>query len=381
MRSSSSERGGAVAAPHVPFYDLAALTAEVRPALDAATRRVLDRGWYVLGEEVDAFEREFAAYVGAKHAIGVGNGLDALVLSLRALGVGPGHEVIVPGVTFMATWLAVSAVGATPVGVEPEHDTLLIDPERVERAITHRTRAILPVHLYGQPADTRALGEIAFRHGLALLEDAAQAHGASDAGRRCGTLGVAAAWSFYPGKNLGAYGDGGAVTTDDDIVAARVRELRNYGSAVRYVHESLGANSRLDEMQAALLRAKLPHLDRWNARSRAVARRYVEGLDGCGLILPRERADARSSWHLFVIRSDDRDTLRHELAARGVECQVHYPIAPHRQLAYALTPVGRQRLPLTEAAHASVLSLPMGPHMTDAQVDLVIDAVREVLGD
>ncbi|MBX9929528.1 MAG: DegT/DnrJ/EryC1/StrS family aminotransferase [Gemmatimonadaceae bacterium] len=367
--------------PEVPFYDLRATTAELRPALDAAWARVLDRGWYILGEEVERFEAEFAAMVGARHAVAVGNGLDALVLTLRSYGIGAGDEVIVPGVTFIATWLAVTAVGATIVPVEPDDATLTIDPSAVAAAITSRTRAILPVHLYGQPADMVALRALASRHGLPLIEDAAQAHGAVDAdGTPCGRAGDAAAWSFYPGKNLGALGDGGAITTNDAEVATRLRALRNYGSRERYVHESVGTNSRLDELQAALLRAKLPHLSRWNARRAEIAERYTRALAGVpGVRTPSVRPGVRSAWHLYVIRTPERDALRAALADAGVEAHIHYPIAAHRQRAYADISLARAVLPRTEAAHAEVLSLPMGPHLSDAQVDRVVEAVGNAL--
>jgi dTDP-4-amino-4,6-dideoxygalactose transaminase len=363
----------------VPFLDLAPLTAEMRPDIDAAIKRVLDRSWFILGEETAAFEREFAAYVGARFAVGVGNGMDALTLMLRALDIGDGDEVIVPGNTFIATWLAVSAVGATPVGVEPDHETLLIDPGRIEATITARTKAILPVHLYGQPADMSPIDEIARRHGLVVVSDAAQAHGAHDRGRPIGSFGLAAAWSFYPAKNLGAYGDGGAVTTSDEKLANRIRELRNYGSSTRYVHDEQGVNSRLDEVQAAVLRAKLPRLASWNTSRTRVARRYLDGLEGTGLTLPHVRESCETAWHLFVVRTTRRDALRARLRELGVDCQVHYPIAPHRQRAYAGTPVAASHLPLTDAAHASVLSLPIGPHMTDEQVEHVIASVRRAM--
>ena len=266
----------------VPFLDLRAAHAEVRDALDAAYRRVVGSGAYVLGAEVEAFEREFAAYCGVGHCVGVGNGLDALHLVLRAYGVGPGDEVVVPSNTFVATWLAATHAGATPVPVEPDPATYNLDPARLEAAITPRTRAIVAVHLYGQPADMDPVREVARRHGLPVVEDAAQAHGARYRGRRAGALGDAAAFSFYPGKNLGGLGDGGAVTTDDAALADRVRVLRNYGSREKYHNEVVGVNSRLDPLQAAFLRAKLPHLDAWNARRAAVAARYLDGLGGVG---------------------------------------------------------------------------------------------------
>lgn len=361
--------------PNVPFYDLASLHAEMRAELDQAVSRVISRGQFIGGEEVERFEAEFAAATGTRHCVTTGNGLDALTLSLRAAGIGPGDEVIVPGVTFIATWLAVSAVGATPVPVEPDPCTLTMDAASTQSAITRRTRAIIPVHLYGHPADMDALMQLARAHDLLVIEDAAQAHGARYRGRPCGSLGDAAAWSFYPAKNLGALGDGGAVTTNDAALAGRLRMLRNYGSRVKYVHESQGVNSRLDELQAAVLRAKLPHLEAWNAARRGVARRYRDALADADLRLPVEREECESAWHLFVVQTPSRDALRASLAARGIECHVHYPIPTHRQGAYRETSPARQVLPITEAAHASVLSLPLSPTMTSADVDRVIDAV------
>jgi len=364
----------------VPFYDLAALHAEVRDALDSALARVLTRGWFILGEEVEAFEDAFAKATGSAFCVTVGNGLDALVLSLRALGVGPGDEVIVPGATFIATWLAVSAVGATPVPVDVEPGALTIDPAGVAAALTPRTRAILPVHLYGHPADMDALRSLADAHGVALVEDAAQAHGARVGARPCGNLGTMAAWSFYPGKNLGALGDGGAVTTSDESLAARLRALRNYGSARKYVHDVQGVNSRLDELQAAVLRAKLPHLERWNAARRAIVARYGEALSCSTLELPSTRRDVTHAWHLYVVRSDSRDFLRERLASHGVECHVHYPIPPHRQEAYARSAVATASLPVAERLSATALSLPLSPTMTTSDVDRVIGAVLSEAG-
>jgi len=366
--------------PDVPFYDLAALHATMRGELDAALARVVTRGWFILGEEVEQFEAAFARYTGARHCVTVGNGLDALVLSLRALGIGAGDEVIVPGATFIATWLAVSAVGATPVPVDVDPGDRTMDVGAAASAVTSRTRAIVPVHLYGHPADMCALRALAERHGLALVEDAAQAHGAAQGGVRCGALGTAAAWSFYPGKNLGALGDGGAVTTDDDALAHRLRTLRNYGSRQRYVHEVAGVNSRLDEVQAAVLRAKLPRLDAWNTARGAIAARYAEGLAGSELALPRVRDDATHAWHLYVVECDDRDGLRDRLARRGVECHVHYPRAPHQQGAYREAASGIPPLPVSERLAATALSLPLSPTLTASQVDRVIDAVRAEAG-
>jgi len=359
----------------VPFLDLRAATAEIRVELDKALGRVLASGRYVLGPEVEAFEREFSAFVGTDHCVGVGNGLDAIELALRALGVGTGDEVIVPSNTYIATWLAVTRLGALVVPVEPNLETYNIDPGRVEAAITPRTRAIVAVHLYGQPADMDPLRTIASARGVGLVEDAAQAHGAGYRGRRVGGLGDAAAWSFYPTKNLGALGDGGAVTTNDPDVADRVRVLRNYGSRTKYVNEIRGVNSRLDELQAAVLRVKLRLLDGWNQRRRRVAALYLDGLGSTALRLPETAPGADPVWHLFVVRSEARDRLREHLTKNDVQTLIHYPIPPHRQAAYADLgyPVGA--FPIAERIHRECLSLPIGPHLTDGQVRDVIDAV------
>ena len=297
----------------VPFLDLHAAYQELKPEIDAAIARVLDSGWYILGPEVEAFEAEYAAYCQAKHAIGVANGLDALHLALLAMGVGPGDEVIVPSNTYIATWLAVSQCGATPVPVEPLEATYNIDPARIEAAITPRTKVILPVHLYGQPADLDPILAIARKHGLRVLEDAAQAHGARYKGRRIGAHGDAVAWSFYPGKNLGALGDSGAVTTDDPEIADRIRVLRNYGSREKYVNEVKGFNSRLDPIQAAVLRVKLRVLDDWNARRSVIAQKYLEELAESRLVLPQVPEWTTPVWHLFVVRNPDRELLQAEL--------------------------------------------------------------------
>lgn len=360
----------------VPFLDLGAATAEIRTELDAAVGRVLQSGRYVLGPEVEAFEREFAAFVGTDHCVGVGNGLDAIELALRALGVGPGDEVIVPSNTYIATWLAVSRLGAVIVPVEPDPGTYNLDPARVEAAITPRTRAVVAVHLYGQPADMDPLLEVARTRRIRVAEDAAQAHGARYKGRPVGSLGDAAAWSFYPAKNLGALGDAGAVTTNDPHVADRVQALRNYGSRRKYVNEVRGVNSRLDELQAAVLRVKLPRLEEWNERRRHVAARYLDGLRGTALKLPSAAPGFDPVWHLFVVRSGARDRLQEHLAKHDVQTLIHYPIPPHRQAAYADLgyPVGA--FPIAERIHRECLSLPIGPHLTDGQVGDVIDAVR-----
>ncbi len=361
----------------VPFLDIAAQHALIRVELDAAWQRVADRGWFILGEEVAAFEQEFAAYCGAAHCIGVGNGLDALHLILRGYGIGPGDEVIVPSHTFIATWLAVMYAGARPVPVEPDARTGNIDPARIGAAITLRTRAILPVHLYGQPADMDAIHDIARRQGLKVIEDAAQAHGARYKGRRTGGLGDAAAFSFYPGKNLGALGDGGAVVTNDAALAARIRALRNYGSEVKYRHDDPGFNTRLDELQAAFLRVKLHRLDEWNRRRVTATDFYRAHLQGLDIGLPYVPEWAEPAWHLFVVRTPRRDALQRHLTQAGIDTVIHYPLPPHRQKACAGVVGAGQTLPLAEALAAEVLSLPLGPTLAPEQQARVVSAIRQ----
>ncbi|MDB5797083.1 MAG: aminotransferase [Paucimonas sp.] len=363
----------------VPFSDPGLQYIELRQEIDQAMHRVLASGWYILGEELEAFESEYAAWCGARHAVGVASGLDALQLSLLALGVVAGDEVIVPANTYIATWLAVSACGAVPVPVEPEPDGYGMDVTRIEAAITPRTRGILPVHLYGQSADLDPILAVAARHRLFVLEDAAQAHGARYKGKRIGSHGNAVAWSFYPGKNLGAYGDGGAITTNDSGLAQRLRMLRNYGSRQKYVNEVRGMNSRLDPLQAAALRVKLPHVERWNRQREAIAQRYLDGLQDCGLVLPVTHSWAGHAWHLFVVRSAARDRLQQQLAAAGIASLIHYPIPPHLQQAYADRGLVEGDLPLSERLHREVLSLPLFPGMRDEQVDRVIEACRRLL--
>lgn len=347
----------------IPFLDLHAAYLELKPELDAAVARVLDSGYYILGPEVEAFEADFARYCNADHAIGVGNGLDALVLALRALEIGEGDEVLVPSNTYIATWLAISAVGAVPVPVEPDPRTHNIDVARLSTALTRKTRAIIAVHLYGQPADLTALLAFTAAHGLRLIEDAAQAHGARHRGRRIGAEGDIACWSFYPGKNLGALGDGGCITTSDADLAERVRLLRNYGSREKYVHEVQGTNSRLDPIQAAILRVKLAHLDAWNDRRRAIASLYLDRLRHETLVLPEVPNWAEPVWHLFVIRHQNRDALRMALQQEGIGTLIHYPIAPHMQRAYAGMNLTPEALPIARQLASEVLSLPIGPHL------------------
>ncbi len=363
------------AAPQVPFLDLHAGYDELRAEIDAAVLRVLDSGMYIHGAEVEQFETAFAQYCEVAACVGVGNGLDALHLALRALDIGPGDEVIVPAHTFIATWLAVAQVGATLVPVEPDPKTFNVDVNRVAAAITPRTRALIPVHLYGQPADLDPILALAREHDLKVIEDAAQAHGARYKGRRLGGHGHAVCWSFYPGKNLGALGDAGAITTDDPVLAERLRMLRNYGSRQKYVHELAGLNSRLDPIQAAILSVKLTRLDAWNARRAGIAARYREGLLDCGVVVPHVPEWAEPVWHLFVVRHPDRGALQRYLSEQGVMTQVHYPTAPHRQGAFAAAAT-RWQLPITEQLHGEVLSLPIGPQLDAASVERVIAAVR-----
>jgi dTDP-4-amino-4,6-dideoxygalactose transaminase len=362
----------------IPFLDLQRVNAAHADAIGAGLARVAASGRYVLGPETEAFEAEFAAHCGVRHCVGVANGLDALVLVLRGCGIGAGDEVIVPSHTFIATWLAVSQCGATPVPVEPLEATCNVDAAQVAAAITPRTRAIVAVHLYGQCADMDALRALTRAHGLRLIEDAAQAHGARWRGRRAGSLGDAAAFSFYPGKNLGALGDGGAITTDDDALAARLRALRNYGSVQKYHHDVRGVNSRLDEIQAAVLRVKLRTLDADNAQRRRVAQRYLGRLAGMPIALPQVAAGAEPVWHLFVLRTDERARLQAALDAQRIGHLVHYPVACHRQGAYAGA-APWPPLPIAERLARQVLSLPMAPYLDEASIDRVCAVLRDAV--
>lgn len=361
---------------NIPFLDLNATYLEIQSGIDAAIQRVLDSGWYVLGEEVDAFECEYAAYCEAKYCVGVANGLDALHLALLALGVGAGDEVIVPSNTYIATWLAVSQCGATPVPVEPDAATYNIDPARIEAAITPHTKAILPVHLYGQPADMDPILAIARKHGLKVLEDGAQAHGARYKGKRIGAHGDVVAWSFYPGKNLGAFGDGGAITTDDEDIAERICVLRNYGSRVKYVNDVRGFNSRLDPIQAAVLRVKLKVLDVWNARRASIASRYQTELVNISLALPFVPEWAEPVWHLYVVQHAQRDVLQKQLGEAGIGSLIHYPIPPHLQHAYVSAGFVKGQFPIAEQIANNCLSLPIGPHLDEAGTSTVIAVLK-----
>ena len=361
----------------IPFLELKLTYLELKDELDAAWHRVMDSGRYLFGGELESFEQEYAAYCGAKHCVGVGSGLDALHLALRAWEIGPGDEVIVPSNTFIATWLAVTFAGAAPVPVEPDPKTFNLDPGRVATAITPRTRAIIPVHLYGQPADVDPIIAVAEKHGLKVLEDAAQAQGARYKGRTVGSLGHAAAHSFYPSKNLGAFSDGGAVTTDEAALADKLRALRNYGSALKYYHERIGTNSRLDELQAAFLRVKLTKLNEWNARRKTIARYYLNQLQELPeLVLPFVPADIDPVWHLFVVRHPSRDELQRHLSEAGIGTLIHYPVPPHLSGAYSDLGQRQGAHPIAEEQSRTVLSLPIGPHLNNEAQDHVIEAIR-----
>lgn len=360
----------------IPMNDFVRQVASMRRELEEVFARVLDSGWFILGKEVEAFEREMAQFVGVAHAVGVGNGMDAIELVLRGLGIGPGDEVITTTNSAFATALAIVRTGATPVFCDIDPETYAIDASKVEALITPRTKALLPVHIYGQAADLDVLGAIALRRGLALIGDAAQAHGAHYRGRDVGTYGAATCYSFYPTKNLGAFGDGGMVVTNDAQLAERVRRLRNYGQTNRYEHTELGLNSRLDELHAALLRVKLRHLPAQNARRRAIAARYREALAGLPLQLPVEKPYGESVWHLFVIRTPQRDAIGQFLRERGITTHVHYPIILPKQPALALA----GSWPQAEQCAQEYLSLPIFPELTDAEVEMICAAVREACG-
>jgi len=370
----------------IPIMDLKRQYRALKAEIDAAVDEVLDSGWFVLGKQVEAFEREFAEYCGVKYAVGVGSGVEAIHLALVAAGIGPGDEVITVPNTAVPTALGISFAGARPTFADIEADTYLIDPERVEAAITHRTKAIMPVHLYGQVVAMAPLREIARSRGLLVIEDAAQAHGATYQGKKAGALGDAGCFSFYPSKNLGCYGEGGAVTTNDERIAERVRMLRNYGQSDRYHHKLKGYNSRLDEMQAAILRVKLRHLDAGNERRREIASLYNAGLVTADVVCPIVRAEYEPRtnelvrgghvYHLYVVRSKQRDALQAHLKARGVGTQIHYPIPVHLQQAYADLGLGPGSYPVAEQAAREVLSIPIYPELADAEAREVIEAIE-----
>lgn len=361
----------------VPFADFKPMHDEIRKDLEAAFSRVMDSSYFIQGPECAAFEKEFASYCGAEYCVGVATGLDAIYLILRALGIGSGDEVIVPSNTFIATALAVSYCGATPVFVEPILETYNIDPSRIEEKITPATKAIIAVHLQGRAADMDPICEIAAKYNLKVVEDAAQAHGARYKGRRVGAFGDAAAFSFYPGKNLGAMGDGGCVVTNNKEIADTVRALGNYGSDRKYHHIYQGTNSRLDEMQAALLRAKLPNLDKWNEDRRRIAARYLKEIHNPLIQLPLPSDDDfEHIYHVFVVRCEKRDALEAYLKEKGILTVIHYPIPMHLQPCYENLNISKGALPVAEQISRTVLSLPMFYGMTDEQVSYVVDAVN-----
>jgi dTDP-4-amino-4,6-dideoxygalactose transaminase len=361
----------------VPFVSFVSMERELDDAIRGAFARVYDNSWYIGGEEDKAFEKGFAEYCGVENCVGVGNGLDALMLALKAYGVGAGDEVIVPSNTYIATALAVTYVGAAPVFVEPDIRTFNLDPSKIEAAITEKTRAIMPVHIYGQPCDMDLILEIARRHKLLVIEDCAQAHGAVYRGRKTGSFGDAAGFSFYPGKNLGALGDAGAVVTNDRKIADKVRALGNYGSDYKYHHIYQGNNSRLDEMQAAFLSAKLPHLDRMNTERRRIAERYLDGINNPGITLPYVIGEAVPVWHIFAIRCRRRDELEAFLNGNGIGTNKHYPIPMHLQECYRELGYKEGDFPIAEEISATELSLPMYYGMTEEQIQYVIDKVNE----
>jgi dTDP-4-amino-4,6-dideoxygalactose transaminase len=361
----------------VPLVDLKAQYVSIKPEIDAAIQRVVDNTSFILGKEVTDFEEAFAQYVGATGAVGVASGTAALQLALLVCGVGPGDEVITTAHTFFATSEAISQTGARPVFADIDLRTYTMDPNSVEDVITSRTKAILPVHLYGQPAQMQPLLDIAQRHDLRLIEDAAQAHGAEYRGQRCGAIGHLACFSFYPGKNLGAYGDAGIVTGNDEELLDKVRRLRNHGRTSKYEHQEIGWGERMDALQAAILGAKLPHLEDWTEARRGHARRYTELLADCEVVTPYEAPDVRHVYHLYVIRTPRRDDVLAHLRAKGIGAGVHYPIPLHRQPAYLKEGYEDIHLPITEQVAAEVLSLPMYAELTDDQIAYVTEAVKE----
>lgn len=362
----------------IPFLDVGASYRELKSEIDIAILRVLDSGYYILGPEVEAFEKEWAKYCQSKYAVGLGSGLDALILALRSLDVGPGDEVIVPSNTYIATWMAITAVGATPVPVEPNSKSYNIDHDKIEASITKKTKVVLLVHLYGQPANIDPIITLANKYGIKIVEDAAQAHGALYKNRRIGSHGHVVCWSFYPGKNLGAFGDAGAITTNDSNIAERISLLRNYGSKKKYFNEEIGMNSRLDPLQAAVLSVKLKYLDKWTERRCIIANTYKEKLNNCGLILPYVPEWADPVWHLYVVRSPARNKLQNNLIRSGIETLIHYPIPPHLQDAYADLNIQAETLPLSKDISQEVLSLPIGPHLSNEEIIFIIDEIIKI---
>ncbi len=360
---------------NIHFLDLGAAYRELKSEIDAAVERVLTSGRYILGPEVEAFEDSFSEYTGAIHSIGVANGLDALHLALKVLEIGPGDEVIVPSNTFIATWLAVTQCGATVVPIEPNPLTFNINIEEIQASISPRTKAIIPVHLYGQPADLDPILKIAKEHNIFVIEDAAQAHGSEYKDKRIGAHGDLVTWSFYPGKNLGALGDGGAITTNNQYFAQKLRALRNYGSRIKYVHEELGFNSRLDPLQAAVLAVKIAHLDSWNERRQKIAELYINRINNKKVILPYVPEWVKPSWHLFVIQHPERDRLQSFLQEAGIQTLIHYPIPPNKQQAFSKQIIN-YKCNLAEEISKSILSLPIGPHLSDEEVSFIIKKVN-----
>lgn len=359
----------------VKFLDLHKVNERFRAQFDARFKQILDAGWYIRGKQDELFEKNFAAYVGSKYCVGVANGLDALNLVIKAYGFGPGDEIIVPANTYIASILAITQNACTPVLVEPDMQTYNINPDLIEAAITPRTKAIMVVHLYGQAVQMQKIWELAKKYNLKVIEDAAQAHGAMYCGRRTGNLGDAAGFSFYPGKNLGCLGDGGCVTTNDEALAAKIRALANYGSDRKYHNLYKGINSRLDEIQAAVLDVKLPYLDTDNARRREIAAFYRKNITNPLITLPQTYDEAAHVWHIFAVRTPKRDELQTYLKERGIETLIHYPLPPHKQPAYAEW--NALSYPLSERIHREELSLPISPVMTDEEVQKVVEAVNE----
>lgn len=359
----------------IPFVDLKAQHAAIAAEVEPVIQRLMTNADFILGEDVSAFEREFAEFCQAEQAVGLDSGMSALELGMRAMGIGPGDEVITPAHSFIASSSAISFTGATPVWVDVEPNTYNIDPLLVERAITKKTKAIMAVHLYGQPADMDSILAIAERHGLPVIEDACQSHGARYKGRRTGSIGAFGAFSFYPSKNLGAYGDAGALTTNDAQLAERVRMMRNYGQRAKYDHVFLAWNRRLDTLQAAVLRIKLRHLDVWNAARRRLASLYDEHLNDAGVWTPHVRPDVEHVYHLYVIQSEHRDSLQLELGGRGIGTGIHYPVPIHLQKAYQTLGHGVGSFPVAESAAKRVLSLPLFPEMAEEDVEVVASAV------
>lgn len=364
---------------NVPFVDLRAQYQTIAQEVDLAIQQVLERTDFILGRDVELFEQEFAEYIGARHAVGVASGLDALVLALRAYGIGPGDEVITAANTYMATALAIMAAGATPVLVDIDARTYNMDPQSLAAAVTSRTRAVMPVHLYGQPADMGAILDVTVRHNLLVIEDAAQAHGARYRGQPVGLSGQAAAFSFYPGKNLGAYGDGGLVATNDSTIAQKIRQFRNYGQSVKYQHVVEGTNSRLDTLQAAVLRVKLRRLEQWNELRRGHAAAYGRKLAGLPLVPPHVLEETQPVFHLYVVQVENRESVQAALSRQEVQTGIHYPIPIHLQKAAARLGYREGQFPVTEAAAKRILSLPMFPELTEEQLNFVTDCLRDAL--